>query len=72
MAFVLLHPMPATGPGPLFLTGWGALASFVILATIAVGGWHWLLRRNRGRIEAEKKRFGKGTAEGRRKRLKLR
>lgn len=72
MAFVLLHPMSATGPGPLFLAGWGALVAFVILATIAVGGWIWLLRQNRGRIEAEKKSFGKGSPEGRRKRLKLR
>jgi hypothetical protein len=40
-------------------------------ASIAVGGWAWLLRRNRGRIEAEKKRFGRGSPEGRRKRLKL-
>jgi hypothetical protein len=45
--------------------------ALVILATIAVGGWAWLLRRNRGRIEAEKERFGRGSPEGRRKRLKL-
>jgi hypothetical protein len=45
--------------------------ALVILVTIAVGGWSWLLRRNRGRIEAEKKRFGKGSPGGRRKRFKL-
>jgi hypothetical protein len=46
--------MPAQGPGPVFLSGWGALASFVILATVGAVGWRWLWNRNRGRIEDEK------------------
>jgi len=47
------------GPGPLFLTGWGALVAFVVLACVGIGGWRWLLRRNRDRIEAERKADGR-------------
>ena len=43
----------AAGPGPLFLTGWGAFAAFVMLAAFGIGGWYFLLRRNRERIASE-------------------
>lgn len=54
---ILRPSVIAEGPGPLFLSNWGALAAFVILVALGIGGWRWLLNRNRDRIALEQERL---------------
>lgn len=54
MLHFLRPQVVSPGPGPLFLTGWGVLGAFILLSAIGIGGWYFLLRRNRERIESER------------------